>query len=175
MLGRLRDELRSQILPFAGDIEVLTDNSIKSIGEKRNALLQGASGEYVCFIDDDDWITANYIEHLMTAVESGADCASLMGLYSVDGKTDGVFEHSLKYEKWQTTNNQVKYERYPNHLNLIRSSIAKQFRFPKINFAEDHDWSTQIHKSGLIKTEHHIPEIIYFYRFISNKNHVQPK
>lgn len=170
MLGRLTAELWSQILPFSDDIEIIYDRSdIDSIGEKRNRLLNQANGEYLCFIDDDDWITDNYISLLMEAIKTGCDCASLKGEYIVDGQYRGIFEHSLKYSEWKTTDNDIKYERYPNHLNLIKSSIAKQFRFPEKNHGEDHDWSTQIHKAGILKIEHYISETIYHYRFNSNK------
>lgn len=134
-----------------------------TVGAKRNKLLNDAYGDYVSFIDDDDMIAPNYIKLLMEAIESGSDCASLKGEYSVNGVFDGIFEHSLKYKDWKTTTNQIKYERYPNHLNMIRASIAKQFKFPEINHGEDHDWSKQIHESGLLKTEFYIPEVLYYY------------
>jgi len=138
-----------------------------TIGEKRNLLLENATGEYVCFIDDDDMVSDNYIDLLMEGINKGVDCCSLRGAYSVDGKLDGYFEHSLKYNQWQTVPGLevfIRYERFPNHLNCIKSSIAKQFKFPEKNFGEDHDWSKQIHESGLIKTEHYIPEVIYYYK-----------
>lgn len=169
--GRLITELNAQILPYAPEVGIISNNSTQlSIGAKRNWLLEKAESEYVCFIDDDDSVSVNYIDLLMKAVESGCDCASLKGLYSVDGKADGIFEHSLKYEAWQTVlNAEIKYERYPNHLNMIKTSIAKRFKFPEINHGEDENWSTQIHKSGLLRTEFYIPEVIYFYRYNSKK------
>lgn len=174
MFGRLMSELWSQVLPFAGEVEIMADdNATDSIGMKRNRLLQKATGVYVCFIDDDDNISVNYIELLIGAIESGCDCASLKGVYSVDNRYDGIFEHSIMYNEWRTTGNEIKYERYPNHLNMIRASIAQQFKFPEINHGEDADWSTQIFKSGLLKTEYYIDDILYYYRKINN--HVQPE
>lgn len=148
-----------------GEVEICTlkDNKEMSIGEKRNKLLQIANGKYVAFIDDDDIVSENYISLLLEAAKSDCDCASLLGAYSVDGVFDGLFEHSLKYNEWRTTVNDIKYERYPNHLSMIKSNIAKQFKFPEINHGEDADWSTQIHKSRILQTEYHIPEIIYYY------------
>lgn len=89
-------------------------------------------------------------------------------------------QYSPKYIQWMEGNKMrqvfqggsplwVTYERYPNHLNCIKSSIAKKFKFPETNHGEDTDWATQIHKSGLIKTEHYIPEIIYYYDYKSKK------
>lgn len=165
-LDRLYNVLKPQLTDDV-QIHVGVDNGDNTIGYKRNILLNSAEGKYVAFIDDDDLIPDNYIELLIKAIDTNCDCASLKGMYSVDGKESGIFEHSLKYKAWKTTNNEIKYERYPNHLNMIRASIAKQFKFPEINHGEDHDWSTQLHKSGLLKTEHYIPDILYYYRKVT--------
>lgn len=155
------------------NVEIITlcDKAIMSIGEKRNKLLKMSHGKYVAFIDDDDSISEDYIELLINATDSGCDCASLKGEITIDGGKPEIFEHSLKYNEWKTNpeGSEIRYERYPNHLSLIRSSIAKQFKFPEKNHGEDHDWSKQIHESGLLKTEYYIPEIIYYYNYISNK------
>jgi len=158
-------------------IEIVFDDSIKdTIGRKRNNLLQSASGEYIAFVDDDDRVSDDYIERIMYGIKWSPDCCSLKGIYTVDGKNQQIFEHSLKYNEWKTNLENypmIKYERYPNHLNCIRADIAKQFKFPEINHGEDHNWAKQIHESGLLKTEHYIESIIYYYD--KRTNHVQPK
>lgn len=167
---KLQFDLYAQILPYAGKVELLwDDHEYDSIGTKRNRLLERATGKYLCFFDADDTPAPYYIALLMGAIKTECDCASLKGEYSVDGVFDGIFEHSLKYNEWRTTSNEIKYERYPNHLSMIRSDIAKQFKFPEKNHGEDHDWSKQIHESGLLKTEHYIPEVIYYYNYVTNK------
>lgn len=167
----LLSELSFQKIPYAASIEILIDRSeIDSVGEKRNRLLEKAKGKYVAFFDSDDWPSLNYIKLLMEAIESDCDCASLKGIYSVNGVEDGVFEHSIKYNKWETVQGDVKYLRTINHLNLVKSQIAKQFLFPEKNHGEDHAWSILLHQSGLLKNEYYIPEIIYHYRYLTNKN-----
>lgn len=170
LFSELNLELYYQMIPYTGKIELICDSSEHdSIGEKRNRLLEKAEGKYVAYFDADDKPSPHYIKLLMEAAETDCDCASLKGIYSVNGVYDGIFEHSLKYNEWRTTENEVKYERFPNHLNMVRASIAKQFKFPEKNFSEDFDWSTQVHNSGLLKTEFYIPEILYYYRYVSNK------
>lgn len=173
LFRELFDNLCDQARAYGRDVEILVeaDNGERTIGDKRNELLSRATGDYLCFVDDDDEVPNDYLELLIKAANSGADCASLKGTYYIDGKYDGIFEHSLKYSEWKTNppGSEVKYERYPNHLNLIRSSIAKQFKYPEKNFGEDFDWSKKIHESGLLKTEYYIPEILYYYKFITNK------
>ena len=170
---RLVDILLDQIerAELFGIVEVVTlyDSGEKTIGTKRNELIQMSKGEYVCFIDDDDEITTNYIDLIMEGIYKRVDCCSLRGVITWDGVKPEVFEHSIKYENYTTTENPIKYERYPNHLNCIRKSIAYDFKFPEINHGEDTDWASQIKRSGRIKTEHYIDNVIYHYKFITNK------
>jgi glycosyltransferase involved in cell wall biosynthesis len=170
--------LKQRIWPQLGDDAemVIHDGIGMPIGQKRNELLQGAEGEYVCFIDDDDLVSENYVQLLMEGIDKGVDCCSLKGIITEDGKRPQVFEHSIQYKEYRTVGGEdntspgfVRYERYPNHLNCIKASIAKQFRFPELNHGEDTEWATQIHKSGLLKVEHYIPEVIYYYEYISKK------
>lgn len=171
-LSQLIYNLEEQTLSMRDEVEILIDHDeYGSIGTKRNNLLKVATGEYTAFIDSDDEIAVNYISLLMKAIDSDCDCASLKGEITINGGAPEIFEHSLKYNEWKTNpeGSEIRYERYPNHLSLIRSSISKQFKFPEKNHGEDHDWSKQIHESGLLKTEYYIPEIIYYYNYISNK------
>ena len=48
---------------LTSEVEVLTelDDGTRSIGEKRNALVESAGGEYVCFVDDDDMVSSDYV------------------------------------------------------------------------------------------------------------------
>jgi len=147
------------------------DSGENTIGYKRNELMKCAVGEYVCFFDDDDVPSKTYISNLLQGIKSGSDCCSLRGVITWNGDNPEIFEHSIKYNAYTTnvTGEPIKYERYPNHLNAIKTSIAKQFKFPEINHGEDTDFATQIFQSGIIKTEHYIDEVIYHYNFIPNK------
>lgn len=150
------------------EIKTYIDNGEKSKGEKREVLQQSASGEYSCFIDDDDEISKDYMRLIFSKI--CPDCLSLTGIYEVDGKYDGIFEHSTKYSQYRTnTHDYPKYERYPNHLNVIRTAIAKKYHFVPINHGEDTEWATQIFKAGEIKNEAEIKEVLYHYKFNSKK------
>jgi hypothetical protein len=171
-LSTLYEEFKKQIGNQMANVELvvlITDKTI-SIGEKRNWLLNKANGEYLCFFDDDDMPTPNYIQLLVKALQGKPDCCSLKGIITFDGQNPEVFEHSIKYKEWKTTSNDnPKYERPPNHLNAIKSEIAKRFEFPEINHGEDSHWSEAIFKSGLIQTESYIGEVLYNYLYISKK------
>lgn len=172
-LGNLLEILNIQKDAFPeGYIEILIDDHpTDNIGLKRNRLLKQSKGEYTCFIDDDDRVSLIYIPLLFNGLLTGVDCCSLTGEITEDGKNPLLFEHSIKYKEYKTNTpyKAIRYERFPNHLNCIKASIAKQFKFPEKNHGEDTDWATQIYKSGLIKTEHYIPEVIYYYDYRSKK------
>ena len=171
---RLRSKLISQAKAnnLEDHIEILSnaDESI-SIGNKRNLLLKESKGLYVCFIDDDDDIADYYIEELSKVVESDKDCASLKGIITWDGERPEIFEHSIKYQSYKSNlkNQEVVYERYPNHLNCIKSDIAKQIAFTDKNFSEDTDYADMLFASGLIKTEFTIDKILYYYLYATKK------
>lgn len=159
------------------EVVIFTDDRVNaSIGEKRNHLLaKGVEvARYVAFIDDDDIVSGDYVKQIMKGIEREADCCSLTGVITDDGTNPRKFEHSIIHRAYETVTDTtgyalIKYLRYPNHLNAIKSEIAGRFQFPEINHGEDTDWATQIFKSGLLKFEHWIEDIIYYYEYRSNK------
>lgn len=159
---------------YDNKIEVLIfeDNKQRSIGYKRNYLYEKANGEYCASFDSDDLPSENYFSLILNGIKNSPDCLSLRGEMTTDGKDPQTFEHSLQYSEWKDNGSQypaVRYERYPNHLNVIRSYIAKQFKFPEINHGEDKAWSDALHESGLLKTQGYIDKVIYFYKYRTKK------
>ena len=144
-------------------IEVLFDCRLNiSIGAKRNDLLSRSNGSYSCFVDDDDKITDDYFK-VIEESELKYDCIQLNGIFYNNGIKNKPFYHSLKYDKWFEDNN--AFYRNPNHLNPIKTSIAKQIGFTDKNFQEDYDFSKKLLESGLIKTEYQHDKIQYLYMF----------
>lgn len=172
---RLSSILKFQLNKDVADkVEILfeVDNGEQSIGDKRNTLLSRATGEYLCFIDDDDRPSWDYIQKVLDGLKTNPDCLSLNGVITYDGLNPELFIHSILYDAYESKRNEqgaMIHYRYPNHLNVIRSSIAKQFKFPNINHGEDTDFATQIHKSKIIKVEQKIDGIIYHYDYRPNK------
>ena len=61
------------------DIVINFDNREKSVGRKREELLQGATGKYMSFIDDDDQITDAYVEDIRDTIAGGYHVMRLRG------------------------------------------------------------------------------------------------
>lgn len=145
------------------------DRTDITIGAKRNEMMSRATGDYLCFVDDDDRIADNYIELVMAGVSTNPDCCSLNGIITTDGKDPKPFKHSIDYKEMYEADG--VYYRPPNHLNVVRSSIAKQMVFPDWQRSEDSNYCFQLRDSGLLKVEYKIPETLYFYDYVSDKRY----
>ena len=174
---RKRKESRNDLLSVLNvqpqtDIEILVeiDEGQMSIGAKRNLLLQRAQGDYVAFVDDDDIVSLNYVNAILSAVSTSPDCCSLMGEIShrmsirvgrkkQRQKFKHIFIHSIAYNYWFEKDG--IYYRCPNHLNAIKREIALKVGFPEKNTGEDLAFSTKIY--SLLKTEVQISGILYYY------------
>lgn len=169
LINNLNEQIRN--INAQNKIEILVDNRGRdlTIGKKRNDLKQKAQGKNLVYIDDDDLIAHNYIIEIMKALRSEPDCLSLRGIITTDNSNPEIFEHSIKYNNWETTEGSIKYLRMPNHLNVIRTCIAKQIDFPEINFGEDHAYSIALRDSGLLKNEFYIDQILYYYKYVTKK------
>jgi hypothetical protein len=158
-------------------IEVLFDCRLDiSIGKKRQELLDRAHGLYSCFIDDDDKITHHYFQVIQDAINTGEDydCIQLNGRYYIDNKFDRPFYHSLKYDTW--SEDEDGYYRCPNHLNPIKTKIAKKVKFHDISNKEDLKFSEELVKQGLLKTEytHDKPQYLYYFDNVRSTIQKQP-
>lgn len=163
MRRRLIDSLMSQgVREF--EILCLEDEGETVVGEKRNRLLQKASGEFSVFIDDDDTVSEKYLPLVLDAIEKGdhIDCVGFYGSVYFQGEFAGHMLHSVMCTAW--TEKEGWYYRPPNHLNPIRSSIAKRFRFKPIATSEDYHWSLDLLRARALTRETFIgDEPLYHY------------
>jgi glycosyltransferase involved in cell wall biosynthesis len=139
------------------------DNKEISIGLKRQRLLEQAKGKYVVFIDDDDWVSEDYVEQIYNACLGNVDSVG-MEIYctGTKGKTASV---SNRWPDWAEKTGGYDYVRTPYQKSPIKREIALAIGYPDMRFGEDYDYSKRLKQSGLIKTEAYIPKNLYFYRY----------
>ena len=155
-LRSLIASIREKVLRIAPeiriDINIDFDNRESSIGVKRQRLLQNAVGKYSSFIDDDDDITDAYIEDLQAMMKGGFHTMRLRGVMR-----EYQFVHSTAVkltDPMATKDNPPILQRPPNHLNPMLSDIAKFIPFKNATYGEDLDWTINLCRAGLLRSEY---------------------
>ncbi len=146
------------------EIIIIIDGGEKTIGEKRNILLEASSGEYICFVDDDDEVADDYVDRIMKGIKTKADHIAVGGIMTTNGQEPHEFKSSKDYV-WHEEDG--VYYRGVQHLGAVKRELALRVKFPKISFGEDRVYSENI--TPLIRTEYQIKKPIYFYHYKNSK------
>jgi len=138
----------------------LSDNRTRSIGAKRQALLDIARGQYIAFVDDDDDIADSYVEELLTAAASGADVITFMQAATYNGKKSVVDFQLGQGDQYFNPGGITIRDAW--HVNAWRRSRVAHCQFGESNYGEDLTWCLQARR--MAETTVHIPKILHFYR-----------
>ena len=173
MLNALIDKLNEQRKacnkqhPSLGTVEVIIDDRDRftisgvTVGAKRNALVKAARGEYICFLDDDDDISPDYIETLLRLCEKNVDICTFNSFFVCDTYWS-LIRMSLGNKENEDATPERIVQRMPWHICPVKRDIASEFRFPDINNAEDWAWMEQVLK--MCNTEAKTEKIIHSYK-----------
>jgi glycosyltransferase involved in cell wall biosynthesis len=169
--GQLGDRRSVEILMF-------NDNRSQTISEKRNVLLHAARGQFVCFLDDDDRVSTDYIDQLLTAIasDSKVDCISFNQFCSIDGEPMNVEfgmgnPHGILWRDPEKGGMLGDIKRPPYHMCAFRRDIAQSEDFNPMtgkngqSHGEDFDWLMRLYPK--IQTEHHIDAPLHNYVYDS--------
>ena len=159
----LLDILQTQI-GERDDIEILGlfDNKKRSIGEKRNNLLQISNGEYLTFIDDDDKVSDEYIKEIMNSIEKNPETDCIV--FDCYSKYDSWGKSYTKFSKeFDYIHNNEQWTAKPSHIMIWKSSLAKKYKFKDISYGEDIEWAKEICKE--IRHETIINKVLYYYEY----------
>ena len=160
-LNKLLHELNHQVCSNYAEniVEILVekDNGTMSVGEKRNVLIDKANGEYICFIDDDDFIANNYLNLILQNLTK--DILIIRIDHRINGGKAKEIQPSLYIDNLET--NEFIFR--ANHLHLCPHLKMKSnwVKFKEINFAEDLDYSQRL--IPFIENYDTITEAIYIY------------
>ena len=148
LLASLRETLARIAPHLRVEYCIAFDNREKSIGRKRQDLLQGAKGKYMAFIDDDDAITDAYIEDLRDTISGSFHVMRLRGQIQ-----QFTFTHSLENTLSGMMASGEVFLRPPNHLNPMLTDVAKLVPFGDAVRGEDLDWTIRLAKRGFLERE----------------------
>jgi cellulose synthase/poly-beta-1,6-N-acetylglucosamine synthase-like glycosyltransferase len=143
------------------------DNKERSIGRKRQELLELAEGDFVVGIDSDDWIDQNYIVEIMKALQANPDTdhvgfeeeCCINGEYS-----KSIF--SIQHCRWDENKYGYDHVRCANPKSVIRRTKALQVGYPDLRYAEDIAFSEAV--TPLLTSEVFINKPLYKYRHNSS-------
>jgi hypothetical protein len=154
------------------EVELVTDDRPRgsiSIGAKRQALNEKATGDYVVHLDDDDWVAYGYIGIILEALKSSPDCVGHFELVEGLSPIPQISKWTNKAIRWedgQRTRQRhgVDYLRTPFHKTPLKRSHALAVGFNDMGLGEDHDFSKRLQAAQLCRVEVFIPRVLYFYR-----------
>lgn len=153
--ARLMDALAPQLAAAGGavSVEALWNHGERPLGVIRQALLDHATAEYICFIDDDDMVPANYVAAILPLLD-GVDYVGFK-VQVVSGISAGAIGyHGLRNDDWSAGPGAY-------HLNPLRRELALLGTFPSGDYNEDRTWGLQVRPH--VQTEHYLDEVMYLY------------
>lgn len=167
LFALLHAELLRQSEGRSVELVIACDNKEISIGKKRQNLLEAAKGGYVCFIDDDDWISPAYVDDILAALTKNPDCIGFEIQCTHNGQNPQRAIASMRYKQWVDDRDGYRFCRSTYHKTPVRRELALQAGFPDLRYGEDKIYSERI--IGLVKSEVFIKSTLYFYRFSSRE------
>lgn len=163
-LAKLQDKIQSQIgtqygVPIVEHL-TLSDNRARSIGAKRQALVDIARGKYIAFVDDDDDVSGDYVARLLAAAETGADVITFRQRAIYNGLESEV-HFGINNQDGPFTPGGITI-RAPWHVCAWKRERVAGCLFAESNYGEDKIWCLQARKR--IRTAHHIDAVLHTYR-----------
>ncbi|MFI3316930.1 MAG: glycosyltransferase family A protein [Rikenellaceae bacterium] len=139
------------------------------VATARNAALDAATGEYILFVDADDWVDCQIVERLvLRALETSSQiCNAWCMSVTQSGKRKRTPANWLKGKNAHLKAVIEQSHIVPNHVRgmLFERELFERhnLRFtPRVDFGEDYSLLPQLiyHAQGLAT----LPEYLYFYR-----------
>ncbi len=168
MARALVEKLELQIGDLPVEILYLGDNKKRSIGMKRDALVQLAQGRMLSFADDDDFLHPNYCSEIVAAIRDHPDVDVIVfNQHSSLNGSKFTVRFGLEYENEQASKGPdglySDIVRKPFHVCPWRRELAQKYRFEDCNYGEDWFWVEQLIKEA--KTQHRIDKVLHTYIF----------
>ncbi|EQD31461.1 Glycosyl transferase, family 2 domain protein, partial [mine drainage metagenome] len=141
LLAPLVAELHRQISDASVELLVLIDNKRRTTGVKRNALIEQAHGDFVVFVDDDDWIEPDYVDTLRATIAAApdADCIVFDVAFYIDGQFIKTTRSGIEYS-WDE--DREHFYRRPNPVSgCYARRISSRHKFLDSSYGEDTEWS----------------------------------
>ena len=166
IIAILENQIRESGLEKEVEILALLDNRNRTVGSKRQALLDISEGKFIAYLDDDDQISKNYIKEIVDAIKkhSNVDVISFNQQTRINDDPPNIVYFGLQYTNTEYFPGTPVY-RKPFHMCAWNASIAKKVKFKNISLTEDWSWIEELCK--ISTKEHHIDKILHCYIYNS--------
>lgn len=137
------------------------------VSKARNKGLNIAKGEYIVFIDSDDYITKNYIEKLLNAaIETGADVVESNYIRIEDS---GKIIEKSNIKNYYSKNNYEINKGFLENIffknmlwnKIFKKSVIKNLKFKDYKTSEDFEFLVNVYLNTNIKVN--IEDYLYYY------------
>jgi glycosyltransferase involved in cell wall biosynthesis len=159
-LAALQSKIAAQDAGYHVEHLSLCDNRTRTIGGKRQSLVDIARGEYIAFVDDDDDISDDYVASLLEAIESGADVITFRQRAIYNGLESevhfGLNNRDMPFQPGGIT------LRAPWHVCAWKRSVVDGCQFLECSYGEDLAWCLQARRR--VKTGFHVDKVLHTYR-----------
>ena len=166
-LGKLLRRLAAQAEDRPVELLCWVDNMVRSIGRKRDDLIQAAQGRFLAFVDDDDNVPDCYVSVALEYIRANpdADVFAIQQECFWNGAGPYYVDFSIEYtdEELNRTAPGAWTKRFISHSCIWRSSLAQQVNVPHKMYFEDVEWARDAAK--LVQREIRIPRVMHIYKY----------
>ena len=162
VMDKIEKQIKDNNLEKKVEHLIVIDNKVRTIGRKRDNLVQCAIGQYVAFVDDDDDVSDEYVLELVNAIKNNphVDVITFKQNCFIENYPKAIVNFGLNYENEAYVPN-TEFKRKPYHVCAWKTTLAQKYRFPSSNYGEDAGWLSQLWE--VAKTEYHIDKVLHAY------------
>lgn len=162
VMDKIEKQIKDNNLEKKVEHLIVIDNKVRTIGRKRDNLVQCAIGQYVAFVDDDDDVSDEYVLELVNAIKNNphVDVITFKQNCFIENYPKAIVNFGLNYENEAYVPN-TEFKRKPYHVCAWKTPLAQKYRFPSSNYGEDAGWLSQLWE--VAKTEYHIDKVLHAY------------
>jgi hypothetical protein len=145
------------------ELIIITDNQQRSLGQKRKDISEMAKGRMLSFIDDDDRISNDYVQSILSAPK--AHIIAFDAIVTVDNSMPLLCDFDVNHEHEV---NEPHYLRWPNQLCAIDTRVVKAVGWRDI-FKEDFDFALRLKNYYLANELKQVKlnKVLYYYDYDS--------
>ena len=163
----------SDLTPEIANVFQNCDKRFKLISQKnkglsaaRNTGLNNVQGQYVTFLDSDDWVSENYLEGLYSAIKQNDSDIAAATIIRKRPKSEKYRVHYTEEKVYETLQEKLDICNIPKCCyvwnKLYKVDLVKNRKFQEGKYFEDVLWIPEIIKaSDKLVT---VPDIKYYYR-----------